>query len=69
MELKTPPLALRIVQSVGTAALLVLLFDLFFHIGARWRMILLALGVLGFAALSVLKPSLSACCSPCPAVS
>ena len=58
MELKTPPLALRIVQSVGTAALLVLLFDLFFHIGARWRMILLALGVLGFAALSVLKPSL-----------
>ena len=58
MELKTPPLALRLVQSVGTAALLVLLFDLFFHIGARWRMILLALGVLGFAALSVLKPSL-----------
>ena len=58
MELKTPPLALRIVQSVGTAALLVLLFDLFFHIGARWRMILLVLGVLGFAALSVLKPSL-----------
>ena len=58
MELKTPSTALRLVQSIGTAALLVLLFDLFFRIGARWRTILLALGVLGFAALSVLKPSL-----------
>ena len=58
MELKTPSTALRLVQSIGTAALLVLLFDLFFRIGARWRMILLVVGVLGFAALSVLKPSL-----------
>ena len=58
MELKTPSTALRLVQSIGTAALLVLLFDLFFRIGARWRTILLVVGVLGFAALSVLKPSL-----------
>ena len=58
MELKTPSTALRLVQSIGTAALLVLLFDLFFRIGARWRAILLVVGVLGFAALSVLKPSL-----------
>ena len=58
MELKTPSTALRLVQSIGTAALLVLLFDLFFRIGARWRTILLVVGVLGFAALIVLKPSL-----------
>ena len=58
MALKSSPAVLKIVQGIGTAAALVLLFDLFFRIGNRWRMLLLVLGVLGFAGLAVLRPSL-----------
>ncbi len=57
MELETPSMALRVVQGVGTAALLVLLLDLFFFLNKRWRCGLLLLGALGFAGLAALKPA------------
>ena len=57
MELETPSAALRIVQGIGTAALLVLLFDLFFLVSRRTCLILLALAALGMAGLAVLKPA------------
>ena len=57
MELKAPSAALRIVQGLGTAALLVLLLDMFFFMDRRWRYGLLILGMLGFAGLAVLRPS------------
>ena len=58
MTLKTPSMALRIVQGIGTAALLTLLLDMFFFMDGRWRYGLLILGVLGFTGLAVLKPAL-----------
>ena len=58
MELETPSVALHIVQGIGTAALIVILLDLFFFIGKRWRTILFAVGALGLAGLAVLKPSM-----------
>ncbi len=58
MEMEDPSVLLKVVQGIGTAALLVMLFDLFFFIGKRWRTILLALGALGFAGLAVLKPTM-----------
>ena len=58
MEMEDPSVLLKVVQGIGTAALLVMLFDLFFFIGKRWRTILLALGALGFAGLAVLKPAM-----------
>ena len=42
MELKAPSMALKVLQGIGTAALIVILLDLFFFIGKRWRMILFA---------------------------
>ncbi len=57
MELETPSMALRVVQGVGTAALLVLLLDLFFFLNKRWCCGLLLLGALGFAGLAALKPA------------
>ena len=56
--MEDPSVLLKVVQGIGTAALLVMLFDLFFFIGKRWRTILLALGALGFAGLAVLKPTM-----------
>ena len=58
MEMEDPSVLLKVVQGLGTAALLVMLFDLFFFIGKRWRTILLVLGALGFAGLAVLKPAM-----------
>ena len=58
MTLKTPSTALRIVQGIGTAALLTLLLDMFFFMDNRWRYGLLVLGALGFTGLAVLKPAL-----------
>ena len=58
MQMEDPSMLLKVVQGIGTAALLVMLFDLFFFIGKRWRTILLALGALGFAGLAVLKPAM-----------
>ena len=58
MEMEDPSVLLKVVQGIGTAALLVMLFDLFFFIGKRWRTILLVLGALGFAGLAVLKPAM-----------
>lgn len=58
MEMEDPSVLLKVAQGIGTAALLVMLFDLFFFIGKRWRTILLALGALGFAGLAVLKPTM-----------
>ena len=58
MELKTPSMALKVLQGFGTAALIVLLLDLFFFMENRWRYGLLILGALGFAELAMLKPSL-----------
>ena len=58
MEMEDPSVLLKVVQGIGTAALLVMLFDLFFFIGKRWRTILLALGALGFAGFAVLKPAM-----------
>ncbi len=58
MTLKTPSTALRIVQGIGTAALLTLLLDMFFFMDDRWRYGLLILGALGFTGLAVLKPAL-----------
>lgn len=58
MELKAPPMALKVLQGIGTAALIVILLDLFFFIGKRWRTILFAVGALGLAGLAVLKPSM-----------
>lgn len=58
MQMEDPSVLLKVVQGIGTAALLVMLFDLFFFIGKRWRTILLALGALGFAGLAVLKPAM-----------
>ena len=58
MEMEDPSVLLKVVQGIGTAALLVMLFDLFFFIGKRWRTILLTLGALGFAGLAVLKPAM-----------
>ena len=57
MELETPSAALHIVQGIGTAALLVLLFDLFFLISRRTSLLLLALAALGMTGLAVLKPA------------
>ena len=57
MVLKTPSMVLRVVQGIGTAALLVLLFDLFFLVSRRTRLLLLALGALGVVTLAVLKPA------------
>ena len=57
MELETPSVALRIVQGIGTAALLVLLFDLFFLVSRRTSLLLLALAALGMTGLAVLKPA------------
>ena len=58
MTLKTPSMALGIVQGIGTAALLTLLLDMFFFMDNRWRYGLLVLGALGFTGLAVLKPAL-----------
>lgn len=58
MQMEDPSVLLKVVQGIGTAALLVMLFDLFFFIGKRWCTILLALGALGFAGLAVLKPAM-----------
>ena len=58
MELKAPSTALKVLQGFGTAALIVLLLDMFFFMDNRWRYGLLILGTLGFAGLAVLKPSL-----------
>ena len=58
MQMEDPSVLLKVVRGIGTAALLVMLFDLFFFIGKRWRTILLALGALGFAGLAVLKPAM-----------
>ena len=58
MTLKTPSTALKIVQGIGTAALLTLLLDMFFFMDNRWRYGLLILGALGFTGLAVLKPAL-----------
>ena len=58
MTLKTPSTALRIVQGIGTAALLTLLLDMFFFMDNRWRYGLLIFGALGFTGLAVLKPAL-----------
>ena len=58
MTLKTPSMALGIVQGIGTAALLTLLLDMFFFMDDRWRYGLLILGALGFTGLAVLKPAL-----------
>lgn len=58
MELKAPSMALKVLQGIGTAALIVILLDLFFFIGKRWRTILFAVGALGLAGLAVLKPSM-----------
>ena len=44
MELKAPSMALKVLQGIGTAALIVILLDLFFFIGKRWRTILFAVG-------------------------
>ena len=57
MELETPSAALRIVQGIGTAALLVLLFDLFFLVSRRTSLLLLVLAALGMTGLAVLKPA------------
>jgi len=57
MELETPSAALHIVQGIGTAALLVLLFDLFFLVSRRTSLLLLALAALGMTGLAVLKPA------------
>ena len=58
MELKAPSMVLKVLQGIGTAALIVILLDLFFFIGKRWRTILFAVGALGLAGLAVLKPSM-----------
>lgn len=58
MELKAPSMALKVLQGIGTAALIVILLDLFFFIGKRWRTILFAVGALGLAGLAVLRPSM-----------
>ena len=58
MQMEDPSVLLKVIQGIGTAALLVMLFDLFFFIGKRWRTILLVLGALGFAGLAVLKPAM-----------
>ena len=55
MELKAPSMALKVLQGIGTAALIVILLDLFFFIGKRWRTILFAVGLAG---LAVLRPSM-----------
>ena len=57
MELETPSAALHIVQGIGTAALLVLLFDLFFLVSRRTSLLLLVLAALGMTGLAVLKPA------------
>ena len=57
MELETPSAALRIAQGIGTAALLVLLFDLFFLVSRRTSLLLLVLAALGMTGLAVLKPA------------
>ena len=57
MELETPSAALRIVQGIGTAALLALLFDLFFLVSRRTSLLLLALAALGMTGLAVLRPA------------
>lgn len=58
MELTESPMLLKLVQAVGTAAALVLLLDMFFRMGRKWKGIWLAVIVLGFAALAVVKPAL-----------
>ena len=58
MELKAPSMVLKVLQGIGTAALIVILLDLFFFIGKRWRTILFAVGALGLAGLAVLRPSM-----------
>ena len=57
MELEMPSAALHIVQGIGTAALLVLLFDLFFLVSRRTSLLLLVLAALGMTGLAVLKPA------------
>ena len=57
MELKAPSMALKVLQGIGTAALLVLLFDLFFLVSRRTSLLLLALAALGMTGLAVLKPA------------
>lgn len=57
MELDDPSAALLLVQAVGVAAAWVLLLDLFFIIGGKWRRIWLALAVLGFFGLAFAKPA------------
>ena len=58
MELGEPSAALKILQGVGTAALIVLLLDLFFFMDRRWQYGLLLLGTLGFTGLALLKPAM-----------
>ena len=58
MQMEDPSVLLKVVQGIGTAALIVILLDLFFFISKRWRTILLVLGALGFAGLAVLKPAM-----------
>lgn len=62
MELETPSAALHIVQGIGTAALLVLLFDLFFLVSRRTSLLLLALAALGMTALRCSSPRPTRCC-------
>ncbi len=57
MTLDAPSTALQLLQGIGTAALFVLLLDMILCLGRRWRAALLALGVLGFAGLCLLKPA------------
>lgn len=56
MTLRETPTVLTLVQGIGTAALLVLLLDLFLPLGKRWRYALLGVGALCFALLYVVKP-------------
>lgn len=56
MTLRETPTVLTLVQGIGTAALLVLLLDLFIPLGKRWRYALLGAGALCFALLYVVKP-------------
>lgn len=58
MTLEETPVAIEIVQGIGAAALLVLLFDLFFGVERRWLYTLLGLGALGFAGICLIKPAL-----------
>ena len=57
MELKAPSMALKVLQGISTAALIVILLDLFFFIGKRWRTILFAVGARGRARRAGVKPA------------